>query len=323
MKGEVYNQSTWIALKAASYYFEQNMSLKEVARLLNVSESTVSRLIRRARRERMVEFVIRDPFKQCLELEPRLQDTFGLKEVIVTPPADRQDPEEDKKQVALEGARYLQRIITANDVLGIAWGGTMYYLVHYLNPCQRTDTIFVTLHGSLSCCDYELDVHNLVSRMSMALGGNYYSLSAAGRFEDVDSLQTIQQEPNVKRVFSLFDQLTISVSGMGSFYPELDSPLSRLQYLQPAELADLQAKGVYGDMMLRFFDRDGQECDSDVRQRTLAIDIKTYKQIPCKIAVVSGVQKAQSLAAALRGGLIDVLIVDYNLARAILTLPRR
>lgn len=323
MKGEVYNQSTWIALKAASYYFEQNMSLKEVASLLNVSESTVSRLIRRARRERMVEFVIRDPYKQCLELEPRLQDAFGLKEVIVTPPADRQDPEEDKKQVALEGARYLQRIITANDVLGIAWGGTMYYLVHYLNPCQRTDTIFVTLHGSLSCCDYELDVHNLVSRMSMALGGNYYSLSAAGRFEDVDSLQTIQQEPNVKRVFSLFDQLTISVSGMGSFYPELDSPLSRLQYLQPAELADLQAKGVYGDMMLRFFDRDGQECDSDVRQRTLAIDIKTYKQIPCKIAVVSGVQKAQSLAAALRGGLIDVLIVDYNLARAILTLPER
>lgn len=63
-------------------------------------------------------------------------------------------------RVALEGARYLQRIITSKDVLGIAWGGTMYYLIHYLNPCQRADTIFVTLHGSLTCCDYELDVHN-------------------------------------------------------------------------------------------------------------------------------------------------------------------
>jgi deoxyribonucleoside regulator len=203
MKGEVYNQSTWIALKAASYYYEHNLSLKEIARLLNVSEATVSRLIRRARKEQIVEFVIRDPYKQCLDLEHRLQDGFGLKAVIVTAPAARQDPEEDKKQVALEGARYLQRIITAHDVLGIAWGGTMYYLVHYLNPCQRTDTIFVTLHGSLSCCDYELDVHNLVSRMSMALGGNYYSLSAAGRFDEVESLQAIRHEPNVKQVFSL------------------------------------------------------------------------------------------------------------------------
>ncbi|HWQ78550.1 MAG TPA: sugar-binding transcriptional regulator [Anaerovoracaceae bacterium] len=319
MKGEVYNQSTWIALKAASYYFEQNKSLKEVAGLLNVSEATVSRLISRAKKERIVEFVIRDPYKQCLDMERRLQEKFGLKEVIVTTaPGDSEDPEKDKQRVALEGARYLQRKITSKDILGVAWGGTMYYLVHYLNPCQRTDTIFVTLHGSLTCCDYELDVHNLVSRMSMAFGGDYYSLSAPGLFDNVASLAAIKKEANVRRVFSLFDQLTISVSGLGSFYPELDSPLSRLQYLNPEELADLQAKGVYGDMILRFFDDGGRECDSDVRERTLAIDIETYKKIPCKIAVVSGVQKAQSLAAALQGQLIDVLIVDRKLAQAIL-----
>lgn len=100
--------------------------------------------------------------------------------------------------------------------------------------------------------------------------------------------------------------------------PELDSPLSRLQYLQPGELALLQAKGVYGDMMLRFFDRDGRECDGDIKERTLAIDIATYKKIPCKIVVISGIQKAQALQAALQGGLIDVLIVDRKLAQAVL-----
>ncbi|NLO21778.1 MAG: helix-turn-helix domain-containing protein [Syntrophomonadaceae bacterium] len=316
MKGEVYNQSTWIALKAASYYFQQNKTLKEVARLLNVSESTVSRLIQRARKEGIVEFVIRDPYKLCLDLQYQILDKFSLKEVIVTHVTG--DPEEDKKSVALEGARYLQREITSQDKLGIAWGGTMYYLVHYLNPCQRRDTSFVTLHGSLSCCDYELDVDNLVSRMSMAFGGNYYSLSSAGLFDSKDELQIIQQDANVRQILSLFHQLTISVSGMGSFYPELDSPLSRLEYLKAEELADLQAKGVCGDILLRFFDSEGEECDSDVRERTLAIDIETYKKIPCKILVLSGAQKAKSLAAALKGGLVDVLIVDSELAQAVL-----
>lgn len=317
MKGEVYNQSTWIALKAASYYYEQNKTLKEVARLLNVSESTVSRLIQRAKKEQIVEFVIRDPYKLCLDLEYRLLEKFDLKEVIIANASS--DPEENKKRVALEGARYLQREVTSRDKLGIAWGGTMYYLVHYLNPCQRTDTSFVTLHGSLSCCDYELDVHNLVSRMSMAFGGNYYSLSSAGLFDSREDLQTIKQDANVRRIFSLFEQLTISVSGMGSFYPELDSPLSRLAYLKPEELADLRDKGVYGDIILRFFDSQGKELDSDIRERTLAIDIQTYKKIPRKILVVSGVQKAKSLVAALKGGLVDVLIVDSKLAQAILS----
>ncbi len=318
MKREVYNQSTWMALKAASYYFEENKTLKEVAGLLNVSESTVSRLIKRAKKERIVEFVIREPYKLCLDLEDRLLEKYGLDQVIIAHTSG--NPEKDKKRVALEGARYLQRTVTSQDKLGIAWGGTMYYLVHYLNPCQRTDTSFVTLHGSLSCCDYELDVDNLVSRISMAFGGNYYSLSSAGLFDSREDLQTIKQEANVQRIFSLFQQLTISVSGMGSFYPELDSPLSRLEYLQPEELADLQAQGVYGDIMLRFFDSQGEECDSDVKERTLAIDIETYKKIPCKILVVSGVQKANSLAAALKGGLADVLIVDSKLAEAVLSL---
>lgn len=316
MKGEVYNQSTWIALKAASYHFEQNKTLKEVARLLNISESTVSRLIQRAKKERIVEFVIREPYKLCLDLEYRLLENYSLKEVIITHASG--DSEKDKKRVALEGARYLQREITSQDKLGIAWGGTMYYLVHYLNPCQRTDTTFVTLHGSLSCCDYELDVHNLVSRMSMAFGGNYYSLSSAGLFDSREKLQAIKQDANVRRIFSLFEQLTIAVSGIGSFYPKLDSPLSRLEYLKTEELAGLQDKGVYGDIILRFFDSQGEECDSDVREHTLAIDIETYKKIPCKIVVVSGVQKAKSLAAALKGGLVDVLIVDSKLAQAVL-----
>jgi deoxyribonucleoside regulator len=317
MKGEVYNQSTWIALKAASYYFEQNKTLKEVARLLNVSESTVSRLIQRSKKEKIIEFVIRDPYKLCLDLEYRLLEKFDLKEVIIANASF--DPEEDKKRVALEGARYLQREVTSHDKLGIAWGGTMYYLVHYLNPCQRTDTSFVTLHGSLSCCDYELDVQNLVSRMSMAFGGNYYSLSHAGLFESREELQTIKQDANVRHIFSLFEQLTISVSGMGSFYPELDSPLSRLEYLKPQELADLRDKGVYGDIILRFFDSQGKELDSDIRERTLAIDTETFKKIPRKIMVVSGVQKAKSLLAVLKGGLVDILIVDSKLAQAILS----
>lgn len=317
MKGEVYNQSVSIVLKAANLYFSEGKSQKEIAQLLMISEPTVSRLLKRAKKEAIVSFVIQKPFSRCLELESRLKRKYGLREVIVVPPsADQTGPEAVKQAVALEGARYVQRIISPQDVLGIAWGGTMYYLIQYLNPCRKTAASFVTLHGSISCCDYELDVGTLVSRMAMAFGGRHYSLVAEGLM-DIGRKLRVSGEEGVRRVFSLFDRITISVSGVGSLYPRADSPLSRLQYLRPEEFAELREKGVYGDLMLRFFDKNGQECDSSLRERTLAIDLEVYRRIPCKIVAASGVQKAYTLQAALRGALVDVLVVDFRLAEAI------
>lgn len=71
---------------------------------------------------------------------------------------------------------------------------------------------------------------------------------------------------------------------------------------------------VYGDIMLRFFDENGNECDTDLRDRTLSIELDAYKKIPTKILAVSGVHKAAALKAALVGKMADVLIIDEKLA---------
>jgi len=318
MKGEVYNQSVCIMQKAADLYYLQNKTQTEISKILNVSKPTVSRLLKRVYKENVVEFVIRKPFADCLDMEKTLKRRYGLWEVLVAPAGeDRDDPETVKQAVALEGARYIQRIITPDDILGIAWGGTMYYLIQYLNPCRKIDARFVTLHGSLSCCDYELDVRALVSRMAMAFGGRYYALTHPGLQGSPQQLNALLREDTVKRILSLFSRTTISISGIGSLYPQPTSPLSRIQYLKPEEFELLRQKGVYGDLMLHFFDKNGRECVSEVRDRTLSIDLDVYRKIPHKVIVASGKCKAHTVQAALRGGLADVLITDRVLAQAI------
>jgi deoxyribonucleoside regulator len=297
----------------------QNKSQKEIAKILNVSEPTVSRLLKRAKKENVVSFLIQEPYADCLRIEKMLKTKYSLTEAIVVPPSeDQTDSEITKQAVALEGARYIQRIITPHDVLGIAWGGTMYYLIQYLNPCQKTRANFVTLHGSLSCCDYDLNVSTLVSRMAMAFGGKHYILTPEGLAGSSQTIQALRSESGIRHVFSWFNRITISVSGIGSLYPKADSPLSRLRYLKTSELSELRKEGVYGDLMLRFFDKNGEECETNLKDRTLAIDMDVYKRIPCKIIVASGVQKAYTLQAALKGGLANVVIVDYFLAKEFL-----
>jgi len=324
MKSEVYYPSTNIVLKTAHRYYIQKKSQKEIAKEFNISGATVSRLLKRAEQEGIVSFEIRSPYAETIRLEETLSAKYKLKEIIVVPCTDPDESsensvkeEETKKAVALETARYIQRVLTPGDWLGIAWGGTMYHMIQYLNPCQKIGASFVTLHGSLSCCDYELDVHTLVQRMAMAFGGKHYSIDFEGLMDTGEQIRTLTSQAGLGRILDSFKNITLSVSGIGSLYPKADSPLSRLQYLKVEEFENLRREGVYGDLMLRFFDANGQECNTDLKDRTLAIDLDLYRKIPTKVIAASGAKKAHTLRAALKGRLVDVLVVDYWLAKAI------
>lgn len=161
----MYNQSPFLIVRAAYLYYIRNLSQSEIAKKLNVSVTTVSRLLGKAKEQDIIRFVIPSPYMDCIRLSAELREKYGLQDAIVAPPlrADPADPkeitEEDAKQaVALEGARYLQRIIKPEDVLGITWGSTVYEMINLLNPSQKVDATFVTLHGSIAFVESKLDV---------------------------------------------------------------------------------------------------------------------------------------------------------------------
>ena len=147
MAVNMYNQSAFLVIKVAYMYYIENYSQNEIAKDLKISITTVSRLLRKAKEDKIIEFVIRDPYVGCISLEKTLKETFGLKDVIIAPGISSElgeegcleDEEEVKKLVALEGARYLQRIIKENDVLGVTWGSTIYQLINFLNPAQKVN----------------------------------------------------------------------------------------------------------------------------------------------------------------------------------------
>lgn len=322
MQGEVYNQSICLVIKVAKMYYSDHMSQKKISEILNISPPTVSRLLKRARDEKIIRFDMPDEFKECIYLESCLKEKFDLNEIIVVPTCTlcETSPMEVKKAVALEGARYLERSIVQGDILGIAWGGTMYELIQYLNPCRKNNTSFITLHGSITSCNSKFEVNSLVNRIAMAYGGSKYATEVQGLLSSEEDVEKLKKTEEVARLFSIYNKISISVSGIGSFYPEQTSPLSQLSYLSEKDLNTLMEYKPYADIMLRFLDKDGNECCQKLSKRTLAIDLDVYRKIPKKIIVASGTHKGYSLKAVLKGKLVNVLIVDYNLASKLMAI---
>ena len=75
-------------------------------------------------------------------------------------------------------------------------------------------------------------------------------------------------------------------------------------------------------MLKMDFDPEGKECQTDLRNRMINIGFEQFKKIPTKIAVASGTEKSMTLLAALKGQLIDVLIIDYALGSEVLRLKK-
>lgn len=323
MKSEVYNQSTCIVSKVAYQYYIEGKTRTKIAEELDLSSSTISRLLKRAKEENIIEFKITEPYLTCNRMEEELQKLYQLKSVIVVPIPEvetKENEEAIKKQVALEGARYVQRIIKDDNVVGLNWGGTMYHLIQYLNPCRKVNASIVTMHGSIANCNPKLAVKTLVRRAAMAFGGRNVSFVAPGLYTSKEELDKIKEKPGCKEIFALFEKIDISVSGVGSLYPTFDSLLATTNYLKQDEVKNLEEKNAYSDILLRFIDKDGKECNTSLKDRTLSIELDTYKKIPCKIIVASGSKKANSIMALLKGGLVDVLIIDYYLAQEVLSL---
>ena len=323
MKKEVYDPSTCLVSQIAYQYYIEEKKTSEIAHQFELSPSTVSRVLKRARQEGIIKIHLAQPYQECNEMEKYLEERFRLRNVCIVPlnkPEEELQDNNVKKQVALEGARYVQRIIRDDDILGLAWGGTMYHLIQYLNPCRKVRASIVTMHGSIANCHEALEVQTLVDRAAMAFGGEKISLEHPGLYDTPEECRQIAATEECRNIFEMYEKIDIALTGVGSMYPDYDSLLGKTDYLTEKEKKELKEERVVSDIMLHFIRKDGSECDNLIKNRTLAIDLETFRKIPCKVVAASGSKKAYSILSLLNGNYIDVLIIDYHLAKKLIRL---
>lgn len=306
--------------KAVDLYYTKGHAQKVIAEELNISVSTVSRLLKRAEECGAVTIHLAPEIEQTVALEAELNRVLPIREVIVAP-SDSTSPLDSRLSVALEGARHLQNTIKDGDVIGMCNGGTVRYLIQYLNPCRKVHTTFVMLHGALNSPNYQEQMQENMAAISNVFGGKKYLPNFDAYIPDGSAYEYAKSHPNTKLLQQLYEKVDVSVSGVGALYPECDSALSNpLMAGDPAVSEFLRTQKPCGDILLRFFDADGRECTVGHGVRVMTIEFDVYRRIPTKIVVAAGEKKARACIAAVRGGLVDVLIIDRPLAKKILAL---
>jgi deoxyribonucleoside regulator len=307
--------------QVASLYYEDGLTQAEVARRVDASRSTVSRLLQEARETGIVEITIHYPWKSDPELEHLLETQFHLGKALVLDGRGRPYAEV-LRGLGVLAARYLDGVLDQDSYLGISWGTAVHSTVQALRPKHRLPVTVVQMIGAVGTGDPLIDGPDLAHFLANVYGGEYRYLHAPLIVENGQVRHALLQEPRIRETLAIARCVDIALVGIGSLVPEVSS-LLRAGYLDREALAQLRAQGAVGDICARHYDSHGQVMDIELNRRIVGIELKDLQDIKQVIGVAGGEAKAEAILGALCGGHINVLVTDDGAARKVLTLAER
>ena len=302
--------------RVASLYYDQELTQDDVARRAGVSRSKISRLLKAARKEGIVEIVINYPWRTATVLEKEIQDRFGIQHVSVVISQGRAY-EEILWGLGNLAARYLESILERNVSLGISWGTAIYQTARSLRPELRLSIKVVQMIGAVGSSDPLIDGPDLARFLANLYGGEYHYLHVPLIVDDAALVTGLLRESHVQQTLELARNTDIALVGIGGVSPEVSSFL-RAGFLTREELEKLEDMGAVGDICGRLYDIHGGKLDVPVDKRIIGIELDDLKQIKHVVGVAGGDAKAKAILGALNGKRVTALITDDMAARQVL-----
>ena len=305
-----------LMVNIAKLYYEHDYNQNMIAKKLNLSRPYVSKLLNEARAKGLVTIIINDPDEHESMLEKEVRDKFGLLKAIIVPNSEDSDTLD---KVAVAGAKYLNSILKDSDIIGVSWGSTLYEFASNIVPRNDLKNIkVVQLCGGISHIAKNIFASEIPKKISEALLGTPYILPLPAIVDNKQTRDIITQDKNVAEIMKLGERANISIFTMGLFGDEC--ALARARYISKKEVAYLKEMGAVGDICTRIITERGEICDTDLNDRTIAIDLNALKNKEYNIGIAAGHNKVRTIYGALSGGYCNVLVTDEKTAIELLNL---
>ncbi|WP_064708250.1 sugar-binding transcriptional regulator [Rhizobium bangladeshense] len=304
-----------LAVRAAWLHYAGGLTQSDVARRLGIPSVKAHRLIARAVADGVVKVTIDGDIVECVELETRLAERFGLQYCEVAP--DLGEEGLPLRALGHAGAGYLKREIEHGDhaVIGLGHGRTLSAAVQYMPRMSAKQTQFVSLLGGLTR-NYGANPYDVMHRIAEKTGTQAYVMPVPFFANTADDLQVLRAQRGVKEVFDLANAADLKLVGLGTVDAEAQLVLSGM--VEPAEIEDIASAGGVGEILGHFFDANGQVLDTALTARTLSASFpQTAKER--LVALAGGVGKVPAIRAILRSRRLHGLITDERTAQALLS----
>jgi deoxyribonucleoside regulator len=296
-------------VKASRLYYELGETQERISEILGVTRPQVSRLLKEARNEGIVDIRIIDGTRRATDLEERLCDRFGLRLAALAPrlagPADL-----TRRMLGRRAAHVLRDHIRAGTLIGVGDGAAMSATADALEePVPAVRATFVPLSGG----GFSAPSKDPMRRMAEAFRGQPLELFAPGLVYEPHAREALLGHLGNQTVARAWGQLDVALFGIGGY-------VRSEAWFGPELVADMDRAGTVGEMLIHPFDLDGRFVSERLREMVIGFDPRDLRRVPLTIGVAGGPDKVRPILGALRTGAINVLVTDEETAEEVLDL---
>lgn len=249
-------------------------------------------------------------------LEVELQRRFGVRDAIVVPTVDIEDPSLIIDSVAQAAANHLVSLNPKPQLMGVSWGRTMAAVARALPKDWCPGLNVVLVNGSTALTATTSRNSAVAEEFAQSAGGRATLLPVPAIMGSRSTRDALERDPIIERVLKLAEEAPVLCFGLGGLTHQ--SVLLGSGYLDDHDIARLKTLNSVGDIMGRFVDRNGRIADRQLDDRTIGLRLEALAGKERVIGVAAGEDKHRITAACLRAGYVTDLVTDEGTARQIL-----
>jgi DNA-binding transcriptional regulator LsrR (DeoR family) len=303
-----------LATRAAWMHYAGGMTQTDVAARLGITRLKAHRLIARATQTGLVRVFIDGEIAECVKLESELSARYGLTYCEVVPNLDGDAFPLDV--LGMAGAQFLQNVLERGEdpLIGVGHGRTLAASIDRLIRLPAVKARFVSLLGGLTR-KFAANPHDVIHRLADRTGAEAYVLPVPFTANSVADREVLMAQRGIADVFEMARQASLHFVGIGTV--EWQASLVATGMIERAEIDEVKRKGGCGEMLGRFFNREGRPVETDLSRRTLSVALEDLGR-GRTVAVAGGAIKVDAIRAVLASGHLQGLITDERTAAKII-----
>ena len=310
------SEDQFLLAEVAQLYYAEDLTQAQISRRIGTSRSNVSRMLKEAREQGMVEVRIHSPLRTVPALQEELISRLGLRECLVLAALEGDtrvfENTDTVTQVAALAARYLQENVAEGTTVGLGWGRSVHRVVHNRFFREKTDVTVVQAMGSIGGSIVEFDGIATTARLAEVLGASAHYLHAPMLVNDAATRAGLLRDPHISKTLEVARRAETIVSSVGT--PGREHGQYLTGYLCDEDLEYIREQGAEGDICGAYYAFDGSPVHLEMNERSIAISAEHLAGVPNRVGVGSGSEKPRANIGAARSSFLNVLITDEHTA---------
>lgn len=301
------NYEESLMVKAAWYYYFENMTQQAIADRLSISRMRVIKLLDAARQTGVIQFRLRSDGVGMAQQSHDLIKKYNLKDVFLIPETDTDDSHPNES-IARAGAMYIADRLGDNACINVGYGDTLSRTLNHLATMVQNPVTCVSLTGGVS--------NYLPNTRSNVFNARLFLMPAPLLASSPEMAAAMRSENSVSEVIRMSQLSSFTLVGIGAMNES--ATIVKSGALNQNDLFYLKMHNAVGDVLCHFLDKNGNLIHTPIEDRLISTSLDQLKQLPNVIGLAAGASKVDAIRAVLRGGYLDILITDESTATLLL-----